>query len=220
MGVLGVDIEDPSCSAKALVPASKIDGANAVLAQHRGAHDAGLDGDIEVRLVEDGDGVLGQDAGNGDKLGVPGAVEGAVCFVHAAANDVAVPDKDTADGSFVAFEGELGHSNGLAHEALMIRPLVGVHGVWSVSRFVVLARSGGHGSGSGSGSEGVVCRLLGVQMAAAAVEGQAKAGRGQGDGGPRLPRPQHGRREGEAAATMGHVLRRKAPCCCCCCCCR
>lgn len=112
MGVLGVDIEDPSCSAKALVPASKIDGANAVLAQHRGAHDAGLDGDIEVRLVEDGDGVLGQDAGNGDKLGVPGAVEGAVCFVHAAANDVAVPDKDTADGSFVAFEGELGLCGG------------------------------------------------------------------------------------------------------------
>lgn len=57
--ILSVDVEDTTGAAEALVPAAKVDSANPVLAQHGGAHDAGLDSDIEVGLVEDLDGMLG-----------------------------------------------------------------------------------------------------------------------------------------------------------------
>lgn len=103
-----MNVEDAACAAEALVPAAKVDGADAVLAQHGGAHDAGLDRDIEVGLVENLDGMLRQNASNGDKLGVPGPVQGPVRFVHTTANDLTILDEDAADWCFVALEGELG----------------------------------------------------------------------------------------------------------------
>lgn len=105
--ILGVDVEDTASATKALIPAAKVDSSDAVLAQHGGAHDTWLDSDIEVGLVENLDRMLRQDAGNGDELGVPGAIQGSIRLVHAAANDLAVLDKDTADRCFVALEGEL-----------------------------------------------------------------------------------------------------------------
>ena len=103
-----MDIQHSSCSAKPLVPAAKVNSFDAVLAQHRRTHDAGLDRDIEVRLGEDADGVIGEDTGNGNKLGVTSAVQGAVRLVHASSDDLAVFHEDTANGCFIALEGKFG----------------------------------------------------------------------------------------------------------------
>lgn len=53
-----MDVQHSSSTAEPLVPASEVDCSNAVLAQHGCTHDAWLDSDIEVCLVEDADGVL------------------------------------------------------------------------------------------------------------------------------------------------------------------
>jgi hypothetical protein len=106
--LLGVNVQHTSGAAKALVPASEVDCSNAILAQHGSTHDAWLDGDIEICLVEDADGVLGQDASDGDKLGVSGTVQGPICLVHASSNDFAIFDEDTADGRLIALECQFG----------------------------------------------------------------------------------------------------------------
>jgi hypothetical protein len=103
-----VDIQHPTCSAKTLIPAPEVDSPDTILAQHRGAHDAWLDSNIEIRLVEDADGVLRQDARNSDELGVSGAVQGSVRLVHASSDDLAIFDKDTADGGLIALECKFG----------------------------------------------------------------------------------------------------------------
>jgi hypothetical protein len=100
--ILGVDVQDTSSTPKALIPASKVDSSDAVLAQHRSAHDARLDSDIEICLIEDLDGILGENASNGNELGVSSAIQGAIGLIHAATNNLAIFDKDTADGCFVA----------------------------------------------------------------------------------------------------------------------
>lgn len=51
--------------------------------------------------------MLGQDTGNGNEFGVSGAVQGSIRLVHAAANDLAVFDKDTTNRCFVALQGKL-----------------------------------------------------------------------------------------------------------------
>jgi hypothetical protein len=102
-----MDVQDTPCASKALIPTAKVDGPDTILAQHRSAHDAGLDSDIEIDLVEDLDRMLGQNAGNGHELGVSGAVQGSIRLVHAATNNLAVFDEDTAHGCFVALQGKL-----------------------------------------------------------------------------------------------------------------
>ena len=101
-------VQDTTSATESLIPAPKVDRSNAVLAQHGGAHDARLDGDIEVSLVKDADGVLGQDACNGDELGVSSTVESAVGFIHSSANDLAVLHEDTTDRSLIAGQGKFG----------------------------------------------------------------------------------------------------------------
>lgn len=108
MHILGVDIQHTTGSAKSLVPAAKINGSDTILTEHRGAHDAWLDSDIEIRLIQDADGMLGQDAGDGDELGMPGAIQGAVRFVHASADDFAIFDKHTTNGRLIALECQFG----------------------------------------------------------------------------------------------------------------
>jgi hypothetical protein len=102
-----VDVQDTPSAPEALVPAAKVDGPDAILAQHGSAHDTGLDSDIEVDLVEDLDWMFGQNTGNGHELGVPGAVQGPICLVHAATNNLAVLDEDTAHRCFIALQGKL-----------------------------------------------------------------------------------------------------------------
>jgi hypothetical protein len=102
-----VDVQDTPSASKALVPAAKVNGPDTILAQHGSAHDTGLDSDIEIDLVENLDRMLGQDAGNGHELGVSGAIQGPIRLVHAATNNLAVFDKDTAHGCFVALQGKL-----------------------------------------------------------------------------------------------------------------
>jgi hypothetical protein len=103
-----VDVQDTARTAEALVPAAKVHGADAVLAEHGSTHDTRLDRDIEIGLVENLERVLGQDACNGHELGMPGAIESAVRLVHATTDDFAIFDKDTADRCFVALQGKLG----------------------------------------------------------------------------------------------------------------
>lgn len=106
----GVDVQHAAGASEPLVPAAKVHGADTVLTEHRGAHDTGLDRDIEVRLLQVGDGLLGQDAGQSNKLGVPRAVQGAVRLVHATTKDLAIPHKHTANWGLVALECKFGLS--------------------------------------------------------------------------------------------------------------
>lgn len=47
-------------------------------------------------------------------------VQTGIRAIDASPNHLAVFDKDTAHGSLIAPQGELGHFNGLAHETLMV----------------------------------------------------------------------------------------------------
>jgi len=69
-----MNVQHTTGSAKSLIPAAKVDGSDAILAEHRGAHDAWLDGDIEICFIQGADGMLGQDTSDGDELGVSGTI--------------------------------------------------------------------------------------------------------------------------------------------------
>lgn len=103
-----MNVQHTARTAEPLVPATKVHSPNTVLAQHAGAHDARLDGDVQVRVPEHAGGLVRQNGGEGHELGVAGAVEGAVRLVHATADDLAVIDEDAADGGFVVFKCMLG----------------------------------------------------------------------------------------------------------------
>lgn len=118
--VLGMDVQDASGAAKSVVPTAKIDGSDAELAQSRGTHDAGLDGDIEVRLAQDAGRVDGEDLRDGNELGVTRSVQRAVRVVHAATDNAAVMHEDAADGRLIGLQGQVGHLQRLAHEALVV----------------------------------------------------------------------------------------------------
>ena len=72
--LVGMNLHHASTAPEAIVQAPEVDGADAVLAQRGGAHDTRLDGDIEVRFLEHGLGVLGHDFGEGDEFGVSRAL--------------------------------------------------------------------------------------------------------------------------------------------------
>jgi hypothetical protein len=75
MYVLFVNLQHAPVAAEAVVEAAKVDGADAKLAQGRGAHDTWLDGDVQVRVGEDGLRVLFEDLGNGHELGMAGSLD-------------------------------------------------------------------------------------------------------------------------------------------------
>lgn len=66
--LIGVDGHDSAAATEAVIQAAKVHGADAVLAESGSAHDARLDGDIKVRLLEDAGRVLRHDLGEGDKF--------------------------------------------------------------------------------------------------------------------------------------------------------
>lgn len=106
--LLRMHVQNAARAAESLVPAAKVDRSDAVLAKHGGAHDAWLDSDIEVRLTQDADGLLRQDAGNGNELGMSGAVERAVGLVHSSADDLAVLHEHTTDRRLITGQCKLG----------------------------------------------------------------------------------------------------------------
>lgn len=69
-----VNSHDAAGAAEAVIEAAEVDGADSELAQSRSAHDAGLDGHVEVGGVQDGRVVAGHDFAEGDELGVAGAL--------------------------------------------------------------------------------------------------------------------------------------------------
>jgi len=75
---LRTQLHNPTTTPESLIQTPKIHGSDAVLPQRRSAHDARLDGDVEVRLVQDGERVLGDDLADGDEFGVAGALVKAV----------------------------------------------------------------------------------------------------------------------------------------------
>lgn len=69
-----VDCHDTAGAAEAIIEAAKVDAANAELAESRSAHDAGLDGYVEVGRVQDGRVVARHNLAESDELGVAGAL--------------------------------------------------------------------------------------------------------------------------------------------------
>ena len=55
---LRMNIQHASGPAETLIPAAEVHSSDAVLTQHRSAHDAWLNRDIEIRFFEDLDGML------------------------------------------------------------------------------------------------------------------------------------------------------------------
>lgn len=103
-----MNIQHAPRASKPFVPAPEIHRPDPVLPEHGRAHDAWFNGHIQVGLFEDGDGVLLEDAGESNELGVSGPVQCAVCFVAAAADDGTVFYEDAAYWCLVAGEGVLG----------------------------------------------------------------------------------------------------------------
>ena len=102
-----MDVQDTTSSTEAFVPAAKVDGPDTILAQHRGAHDTWLDSNVKVRLSQNGDRVLGENAGEGNEFGMPRAIQCPIRFVHSSANDLAIFDEDTADGRLITDQRQL-----------------------------------------------------------------------------------------------------------------
>lgn len=102
--LLGVDVEHASSASEPLVPAAKVDSSDAILTQHRGAHDTGLDSNVEVCVFQGADWMLGQDASQSNKLGVPRAIERAIRLVHTTTKHLAVLHKHATDWCFIALE--------------------------------------------------------------------------------------------------------------------
>lgn len=65
---------DTTSTAKAVIEAAKVDAADSELAQSRSAHDAGLDGYVEVGGVQDGRVVARHDLAESDEFGVASAL--------------------------------------------------------------------------------------------------------------------------------------------------
>lgn len=107
MHLLGMNIHHAPRSPKSLIRTPKIHRLDPILPQRTRAHDAWLHRHIQHALPQYLNRVFGQDLLDGDELGVPSAVHGAVGVVHAAADDDVVVDEDAADGRFVAAEGVL-----------------------------------------------------------------------------------------------------------------
>jgi hypothetical protein len=106
--LLGVDVQDAARSAKPLVPAAKVHGADSILPQHAGTHDARLDCDIEISFLEFADWSFGKDSCQGDEFGMSSTVQSTIRLIHATANDLAILDKDTAHGCLVTLERQFG----------------------------------------------------------------------------------------------------------------
>lgn len=99
--LLGVDVQNTSSAAEPLIPTSKVDSPNPILAQHRSAHDAWFDGNIKIRLFQDADGMLRKNTGQCNELGMPRSIQSPVRLVHSLADDFAIFDEDAADGRLV-----------------------------------------------------------------------------------------------------------------------
>jgi hypothetical protein len=70
-----VNSHDAASAAETIVEAAEVDAANTILAKSRGAHDAGLNGHVEIGGVQDGRVVTGHDLAESDELGVASALE-------------------------------------------------------------------------------------------------------------------------------------------------
>ena len=97
-----MNVQHAPCASKPFVPAPEIHSSDPVLPEHGRAHDAWFNGHIQVGLFEDGDRILLKDAGESNEFGVSGPVQGAVCFVAAAADDGAIFYKDATYWCLIA----------------------------------------------------------------------------------------------------------------------
>ena len=69
-----MNIQYAPSSAEFVIHAAKIDCPNTVLPQRRGAHDAGLHGDVEIRLGEDILRMGGKDSFQCNEFGMTGTL--------------------------------------------------------------------------------------------------------------------------------------------------
>lgn len=76
-----VNSHDTASAAETVIEAAEVNAANAVLAESRSAHDARLNGHVEVGGVQDGRMVAGHDFAESDELGVAGALGSSVLAI-------------------------------------------------------------------------------------------------------------------------------------------
>jgi hypothetical protein len=78
-----VNSHNTTSATETIIEAAEVDSADTKLAKSRSTHDAGLDGHVEVRVVQDVGVVAGHDLGESDELGVAGALGFAMLVIIA-----------------------------------------------------------------------------------------------------------------------------------------
>jgi len=116
---VGMHGQDTSVAPKSVVATAKVDTADSVLSQGRGAHDARLNCDVKIGLLEFGGGELGQEFGDGEEFGMSSPIERSICVVHAPSNDFSVEDEDAGNRRLTPSESLFGDIDGLPHETLV-----------------------------------------------------------------------------------------------------
>lgn len=95
-----MNVHDPTSAAKFVIVATKVDGPDAVLTQRSSAHDARLDGNVEVGRTKDGWPMLEQDGFECDKLCVPRALDRAVRSVQEEGRSDGTPSSTAGDADY------------------------------------------------------------------------------------------------------------------------
>jgi hypothetical protein len=123
------DLKLGADAAEADVAGGEDEGADAGVDEGAGAHDAGLQGGVDGGVVE---AVVGAGLGSGAEevhFGVGGGVMGSNGGVVGAGDDLAVEDKDGADGDFAFGFGLAGLFEGEAHVVVVMQAaLIGPDG--------------------------------------------------------------------------------------------
>lgn len=114
-----MNIEYTSSTSEAFIPAAEVDSSDAILTQHRCTHDTRLYRDIEVSLIKDFHRVLSENASNGYKFSVPGAVESTIRLIHASTDNLAISHEDAADRCFIARQCKLSLSHMLSQPKML-----------------------------------------------------------------------------------------------------
>jgi hypothetical protein len=73
--LVGIDWENTSISSESIIATPIIDASDAVLSQGRSTHDTGLDGDVEISLLEFVMRETLEELGNGEEFSVSSTVE-------------------------------------------------------------------------------------------------------------------------------------------------
>jgi hypothetical protein len=114
-----IDGQNTSISSESIIATAVVDAANAILSQSRSTHDAGLNRDVEVSLLELGLWEFLAEFSNSEKFGVSSTIQRSIGVVHSTSNHLALVNENAGDWCFSFFEGLFGGIDGLEHESLV-----------------------------------------------------------------------------------------------------